>query len=199
MITSFKSSTKEIIKTLKSGGVGVIPTDTIYGIVGSALNPKTVARIYRLRKRNLKKPMIILIGDINDLKKFGIKLINNKYSILNHRTWPPKTSIIFDFPSPKFKYLHRGTKSLAFRLPTAARHSILQRRQSKKLRDFLSQTGPLVAPSANLEGEVPSKTIKDAQKYFGDKVDFYLDAGRKISKLSRLLKIVDGKIIELRK
>lgn len=176
----FKSFNQDVIKILKSGGVGVIPTDTIYGVVGSALNKKTVERIYKLRKRNPKKPMIILIGDIKDLKKFGIKF--------EQENWPTKTSIIFPCASTKFKYLHRGTKTLAFRLP-----------KSKKLRDFLKQTGPLVAPSANLEGESPSKTIKEAQKYFRNKVDFYVDAGKKISKPSRLVKIVDGKIIELRK
>ncbi len=50
-------------EVLRRGGVGVMPTDTIYGIVGSALRPSTVRRIYRLRRRNLRKPMIILIFD----------------------------------------------------------------------------------------------------------------------------------------
>lgn len=45
------------ISLLKRGKIGVIPTDTIYGIVGSALNPKTVEKIYQLRKRALHKPI----------------------------------------------------------------------------------------------------------------------------------------------
>ncbi len=57
-----KKFTVEIEKILKSGGIGVIPTDTIYGLVGSALNKKAVRRIYQLRQRNPKKPLIILIG-----------------------------------------------------------------------------------------------------------------------------------------
>ncbi|MEK7138357.1 MAG: Sua5/YciO/YrdC/YwlC family protein [Patescibacteria group bacterium] len=193
----YKKNTIALVRILKSGGVGVIPTDTIYGIVGSALNQKTVERIYKLRKRNLKKPMIILISDLQDLKKFSIDVLHPTSNIL--RTWPSKTSIVFDCPQAKFHYIHRGTKSLAFRLPTSARRSQKRRRQTFNLKAFLKQTGPLVAPSANLEGEPPSKTIKDAQKYFGDKVDFYIDAGKKVSKPSRLFKIVDGKIIELRK
>ena len=182
-----KNLNQEIVKVIRQGGIGVIPTDTIYGLVGSALNKKTVERIYKLRKRNLKKPMIILIGDIKQLKKFGISLYPSGYT-LNPRAWPPKTSLIFPCESAKFHYLHRGTKTLAFRLP-----------KPKKLRSFLKKTGPLVAPSANFEGEPPSKTIKEAQKYFGNRVDFYVNAGKKISKPSRLLKIVDDKIIELRK
>ncbi|MDO8574073.1 MAG: L-threonylcarbamoyladenylate synthase [bacterium] len=183
----FKSFNKEALKIIKTGGIGVIPTDTIYGLVGSALNKKTVERIYKLRKRNLKKPMIILIGNISDLKKFQIPLLSTFYFLFS-KYWPGKVSIILPCPSPKFKYLHRGTKSLAFRLP-----------KTYNLKTFLKKTGPLVAPSANLEGKPSSATIKNAGKYFGDRVDFYINAGKKISNPSKVLKLEDNKIKVLRK
>lgn len=183
----FKSLNSKAIKILKTGGIGVIPTDTIYGLVGSALNKKTVERIYKLRKRNPKKPMIILIGQLSDLKKFGINLSLVSKKLVT-KFWPGKTSIIFKCPRPKFKYLHRGTKTLAFRLP-----------KPKKLREFLKKTGPLVAPSANIEGQPPARIIKKAQKYFGNKVSFYIDAGRFVSKPSKLIKISNSKIEYLRK
>lgn len=63
-----------LINTLKEGGVAVMPTDTIYGIVGQALNKDTVLRIYNLKKRAPEKPCIILIGDIEQLKLFSINL-----------------------------------------------------------------------------------------------------------------------------
>ena len=81
--------------------------------------------------------------------------------------WPGPFSLIFDCKSKKFLYLHRGKKSLALRVP-----------KPKWLRKFLKETGPLVTQSANL-AELPyAKTIKEAKKYFGKKVDFYFDAGR---------------------
>ena len=46
---------KEIGEDIKRGEIGVIPTDTIYGIVCSAFNKKGVEKIYKLRKRNPKK------------------------------------------------------------------------------------------------------------------------------------------------
>ncbi|TSC82584.1 MAG: tRNA threonylcarbamoyladenosine biosynthesis protein [Parcubacteria group bacterium Gr01-1014_20] len=173
----FKSFHASTIKVLKNGGVGVIPTDTIYGIVGSAFNKKTVERIYKLRQRNLKKPMIVLFGQISDLKKFGIPLKTKNYN-LESETWPSKTSIVFSAPGAKFRYLHRGGKTLAFRLP-----------KLKKLREFLKKTGPLVAPSANRQGEPTAKTIRQAQKYFGSQVNFYIDVGKLSSKPSRLIRI----------
>jgi L-threonylcarbamoyladenylate synthase len=166
------------MKILERGGVGVLPTDTIYGIVGSALKPKTVERIYRLRRRNRKKPMIILIGSIDDLKRFGVNHDSKTKEILN-RFWPGKVSIILPCPSKKFAYLHRGAKTLAFRLPA-----------KRSLREFLRKTGPLVAPSANPEGKPPAKTIREAKKYFGKKVDFYLDIGRLAGKPSKLVDLL---------
>ena len=52
----------------------MLPTDTLYGIVGSALSKRAVLRIYKLRRRDPKKPMIILIGSLDDLKLFGVRL-----------------------------------------------------------------------------------------------------------------------------
>jgi len=182
-----------ITHILRSGGVGVLPTDTLYGIVGSALKPKTVARIYRLRKRNPKKPMIILVASAADTKKFGIAVDAKTKKILS-KVWPGKVSVILRVSSrrrrmlKKFRYLHRGTGTLACRVPRPA-----------WLRNLLKKTGPLIAPSANFEGQPPAPTISAARKYFGKNVDFYADAGRLTSKPSTLIKIEKGEVIILRK
>jgi L-threonylcarbamoyladenylate synthase len=173
---------------LKNGAVGVMPTDTLYGLVGSALEKKTVERIYRLRKRNLKKPMIILIASLRDLGSFGVGLSAREKKILK-KVWPGKVSVILRCPSKKFTYLHRGLKTLAFRMPASAR-----------LRMLLEKTGPLVAPSANFEGEPPSRTIAEAKRYFGENVEFYGNARRMSSKPSTLISIdKKGGIVVLRR
>lgn len=171
---------------LKSGGVGVIPTDTIYGLVGSALKPDTVGRIYKVRKRSPDKPFIILISKLADLKKFDIQLSSDQKKFLS-ANWPGPVSVILPCPSPRFKYLHRDTKTLAFRLPS-----------HKPLRQLLASTGPLVAPSANPEGLPPAKNITEAKTYFDDKIDFY-QSGKTKETPSALVKISEsGKIEVLR-
>src|SRR5579863_2917821 len=100
-----------IIPTLKAGGIGILPTDTMYGIVGSALSAKTVRQIYRLRKRNLKKPMIILIADIRDIMRFGVMLDSNTTHIVR-KLWPGKVSVVMSVDKRvrrTLRYLHRGT------------------------------------------------------------------------------------------
>jgi L-threonylcarbamoyladenylate synthase len=170
-------------KILLKGGIGVLPTDTIYGIVASALNKKAVLRVYEIRKRNPKKPFIILISSLKVLDLFGIKLSAPARKILN-KVWPGKVSVILPCPHKKFSYLHRGAKTLAFRLP-----------DKKQLIRLLKKTGPLIAPSANLEGLPPVKTIKEAKKYFGSKVDFYVNAGKLNSLPSTLIAIKNSRVI----
>lgn len=177
---------QQVIELLKKGKIGVIPTDTIYGIVGSALNPQTVAEIYRLRKRALDKPMIILVSQLTDLKIFNIKLTKKQTEFLKN-IWPNPVSVVFPLHEEKFKYLHRGTNSLAFRIP-----------KDKKLLKILKETGPLVAPSANFAGDQPSETIAEAKSYFNQDVSFYVDRGKITSKPSTVIQLnADGEIMVL--
>src|SRR6185437_3917319 len=179
-----------VIPELARWEAGIIPTDTLYGVVGDALNQKAVERIYKLRRRNPSKPMIILIGDLRDLARFGIRPNAAAQKVLK-RVWPGKVSVVLPLPparAKKLKYLDRGTGALAFRLPEPA-----------WLRAFLKKTGPLVAPSANFEGKPPALTIRDAKKYFGTHVRFYIDMGKRTSKPSTLIKIDEGVVHILRK
>lgn len=163
------------------GKVGVIPTDTIYGIVGSAVNSKTVEKIYNLKKRAKDKPMIILISTIGDLEKFAVKFSKKQKEFLE-KNWPNPLSVILKCDSEKFNYLHRGKKSLAFRMP-----------KDEKLLEVLKKAGPLVAPSANIEGEKVAENINQAKKYFKNRIDFYVDIGELQSQSSTLIKLkLDG-------
>ena len=178
---------KKIIKILQNDGVGILPTDTLYGIVASAYSKKAVERIYKIKGRDENKPFIILISSINDLEKFEIQ---HPYKLefvrMLEKFWPGKVSVIL--PCSKYKYLHRGENAIAFRLPN-----------KKALIALLKKTGPLVAPSANQQGLMPASNIKEAKKYFGDKVNFYVAGGTLKSKPSTLIKInKNGEIQVLR-
>jgi len=176
-----KESLDEILKIitpiLKLGGIGVVPTDTLYGLVGSALNSEAVERIYRVRRRDLKKPMIVLISSLNDLKKFGIKLNLAQEKKLKE-FWPGKVSVILECKGKKFEHLHRRKNSIAFRFP-----------YDFELLKLLKKVGPLVAPSANRAGDEPATNFKEARAYFTDEVDFYVDGGKLKSKPSTLVEL----------
>ncbi len=180
-------SWKDAATILRSGGVGVILTDTIYSVVGFAMRPETVEKIYQIRKRGPKKPMIVLISSVRDLARFGISPSPKIQKILR-AVWPGKVSVILPCRSKKFSYLHRGANSLAFRIP-----------QKKQLLALLRKTGPLVAPSANLEGKPPAATITEAKKYFKNAIDFCIDGGRIKSLPSTLIAIDQNGSITVRR
>ncbi len=171
----------DVIRMLKKGGVGILPTDTLYGVVAQALSRKGVARIYSVKGRNEGKPLIILIPDILSLRKFNVTLSPEQKKYVE-KSWPGPVSIIVSCRTKQFEYLHRGTKSLAFRMP-----------KSIALRNFLKKTGPLVAPSANPQGLKPASTVAEAKKYFGDTVDFYVSGGKKTGKPSRVVSLLAEK------
>ena len=84
---------KALSSKLNAGGIAVIPTDTIYGIVARALDKKAVERLYKVRQRNPKKPCIILISAISYLKKFGITFDFLTLRLLD-LLWPGPVSIV---------------------------------------------------------------------------------------------------------
>lgn len=177
---------KKAEEVLKKGGIAVFPTDTIYGMHTPALKKDCVERLYKLRKRNPKKPFIILIPSITALKLFGIKL-SKKVTGYLEKIWPGKVSVVLPCKGEKFTFLHRGTYTLAFRVP-----------DKKEVLSLLKKTGPLVSTSVNPEGKEPAKDIKEAKKYFGNNVDFYLDEGKISSLASTLIEIKKGKVVVIR-
>lgn len=190
MITLIKdldnNSIENIGTALKNGDTAVIPTDTIYGVVTSALNKESVEKVYRIRKRSPEKPFIILINQLSDLNTFRISLSKNELNVLNN-IWPNKVSAVLPCNNEELFYLHRGTNALAFRLP-----------QDEFLNRLLKFSGPLIAPSANLEGESPAETISKALEYFSNKVDIYIDGGVIKGQSSTLISLIDEKVTLLR-
>lgn len=161
----------------KGGGIGVLRTDTLYGVVARADSEQAVERVYRLKSRNDAKSPIVLIGSVDQLFDEPNDATRREMSAV----WPGKVSIIV--PSVKAPHwLTRGNESVAYRLPG-----------SEALRQLLAQTGPLIAPSANPEGKSPAMTIDEAVIYFGNEVDFYVDGGRVDDETpSQLIRLADN-------
>lgn len=169
-----------------AGGYAVLPTDTIYGIVCDARNEPAVEGLYRIKQRTESKPFIVLLSDTAQLELFHIPW--KRYESTLERYWPGPVSIILPCTDEQFRYLHRGTHTIAFRLPA-----------KEELRELLRKTGPLVAPSANPEREPPAATIAEARQYFGDQVACYIDGGELRGAPSTIISIeTDGTIAKLR-
>lgn len=153
----------DVIEALARGDIGVLMTDTLYGVVASANNERAVEKVYEARGRDRNKPCIVLIDSLDQIWDFEI---SDQHSELIERYWPGKVSIVLPAGKSTPEYIHRGGQTVAFRMP-----------EDKELRALLRRSGPLVAPSANTAGNPPAVNIEQAEKYFGDVVDFYVDSG----------------------
>ena len=173
---------------LKKDGVVVLPTDTLYGIIASAESKKAVEYIYKIKGRNEDKPFIVLINSYKDLGLFGVKIDKEQAKFLE-KIWPGKVSVILPCMQSKFNYLHRGTKSIAFRMIGE---------KNKNLFNLIKKVGPLVAPSCNKQGDAPAENITKAKEYFNNEIDLYINGGIRKSSPSTLIKYENGKWIILR-
>ena len=169
----------EVVRLLQKGGVGLVPTDTIYGLSAKALDQSAVERIHKLKSRDSGKPLIVLISDLKMLDLLSISL---EQADLVKKYWPGPLSLEFQTPKSPV-WLHRGLKHFAIRLPN-----------HPELLELIKRIGPLVSTSANLQGQNPVHSLGEAEALFGDKLDFYINAGQLDNPPSTLAVVKNGRL-----
>lgn len=152
---------QEVIELLNTGAIGILRTDTLYGVVAKADNEQAVKRVYELKGRDETKSPIVLIA--HQVQMYDATPVKIK-QLLND-VWPGPVSVITPSVLAPL-WIRRGNSSVAYRMPAV-----------EALRRLLNATGPLIAPSANPQGSIPATSIEEAVAYFGDQVDFYVDGG----------------------
>ncbi len=168
---------RQLTQLLMHGGVGVLPTDTVYGLVCRASDPSAVAKLYEVKQR-AGKPGTIIASSAVQLEALGVGADELKRA---RPYWPGSTSIELH---DNLEYLNQGTGHDAYRVIGG----------SSALISILNITGPLLTTSANMPGEPTANTIAEARRYFDDTIDFYVDGGDMSGNLpSTLIAFVDGK------
>lgn len=172
-----------LVTAIKSGSVGVLPTDTVYGLVCSAHDEQAVQRLYALKSREMK-PGTLVAASIDQLVELGIP---RRYLVAVEQYWPGPISIVVPLGF-KLPYLHQGKGSIAVRVPS-----------DEVFRGLLERTGPLLTSSANQPGEQPAVNLDEAKAYFDDTVDFYSDGGNLSGKEpSTIIQVIDDTVEVLR-
>lgn len=180
VLTSLKDPS--LSSLLQGGAVGVLPTDTVYGLVCSTRSQTAVNKLYALKSRE-QKPGTLIAASIEQLVSIGFK---RRYLAAYEHLWPNPLSI--EVPH-HITYLNQGTGRQAVRVVGGP----------LDLLDLLNVVGPLLTSSANLPGEKPAQTISEAQAYFGEKIDFYVDGGDLgEQKPSTLIRVIDDAIEVIR-
>lgn len=177
----------EIASVLNSGGIVVLRTDTIYGVVACADDEKAREKIFAVKGRDADKKCIVLIADERQMwDKQSRAAFRKAYDAIPH-DYP--ASIIVPTGAATPPWVTHGSDRIAFRIPDT----------KPWLVKLLGQTGPLIAPSANPQGSEPAVSIDEATTYFGDAIDLYVDGGGvKTNEPSRIYDVWDERIDRLR-
>ena len=159
---------KTAIKLIKQGKIIVCPTDTVYGLVADATNKNAVGKIFKIKKRNLKKPIPIFVKDLKMAKRLA--KINKIQERILKLVWPGKVTVILRPKRNLPKGIGKPKKEIGLRIPD---HKIINQL-------LLAINLPLTGTSANISGKSPSTKIKEVisqlknQKYLPDLI---IDAG----------------------
>lgn len=151
----------ELVAMINTGAIGVIPTDTVYGLVAKAGSQPAVERLYATKPRELAPGTMIGAG-VEDFVTLGFD--SRQLGTVAHY-WPAALSVVLDGAGIAH-YLKQRREAIPVRIPD---HPALQK--------LLTVTGPLMTTSANAPGEPTSTTVQMAIDYFGKQVDFYVDGG----------------------
>jgi L-threonylcarbamoyladenylate synthase len=157
---------QEAARLLEAGELVAIPTETVYGLAGNALQPKAIANIFAVKNRPQFDPLIVHVASWRDAVQFATH-VPQQAVVLAQKFWPgpltlllPKKEIIPDLVTS-------GLDSVGLRCPNHA--------MTLQLLQQLSF--PLAAPSANPFGYVSPTTPEHVQEQLGNKIAYILDGG----------------------
>jgi L-threonylcarbamoyladenylate synthase len=158
---------KEVAKSLKEGNLICAPTDTLYGILGNALDKGVVEKVYRVKGRDLKKPLIVLFESVSQLESYGV-LIPERFKEGFKKLVPaPITFVLPLQPESPFKKVF-FRDNLAVRIP-----------DDEFLRALIKESFPLFAPSANPQGKKPAENCRECYSYFKEEISYCIEGKSK--------------------
>jgi L-threonylcarbamoyladenylate synthase len=182
---------KKAAESVKKGEILVCPTDTVYGLIADAANKKAVERLFKIKKRNPRKPVPIFVKDIKMAKKL-VYIDKNQGKFLK-KVWPGKVTVVLKRKKSKIKAYGADSKTIALRIPNYRFLNILLEKLNR----------PLTGTSANVSGYPASTKIKEIIDQFKNKKhqpDLIIDAGNLAKgQPSAVIDLTGEKIKTLRK
>jgi len=151
---------------VRSGGVIAFPTRCLYGLGADAFNAEAVARIFRIKQRSRRNPILILIDQTSRLEQLASQISPAAGRLMEH-FWPGRMTLVFKAREAVPPYLTAGSGKIGIRLPghpVAA--ALVQALQT-----------PLTGTSANLSGSPGCRRIEDLEFQIANRLDLILDAG----------------------
>ena len=156
----------EAVRVLREGGVVAFPTETFYGLGADARNETAVEKIFRIKGRNFRNPLPVIIADDGELIPL-VEEIPAAATLLMKTFWPGPLTLIFRAAPPVSSRLTGGTGKIGIRVSS---HPVAR---------FLAVglAGPLTATSANPSGGPECASADAVIRDLSDLPDVVIDGG----------------------
>ncbi len=155
-----------VAKSIESGQVVALPTDTFYGLAVDPVNLRAVDRIYDVKTRARHKPLSLLISDVAQAYALA-RNCDNAFDKLAERFWPGPLTIIVKAGSRLPLRVTANTGNVALRVPEAP-----------IARAIVDKLGlPITATSANLSGFPECTSAMSVFDQLGDLIPMIVDGG----------------------
>lgn len=173
---------------IRGGGLVAMPTETVYGLAGSALDPASIARIYEAKGRPRHNPLIAHVASLPQARELASEWPMMADELAS-RFWPGPLTLVLRRKAIVPDALTAGLDTFGARVPDHAVALAL-----------ISACGfPLAAPSANRFTEVSPVTALQVARGLGKSVDLILDAGRtRVGIESTVVDVSGGRPVILR-
>lgn len=151
---------------LEQGELVAIPTETVYGLAGNALDTKAVVKIFNVKDRPSFDPLIVHVANLKQAKELT-ECIPEKAEILAARFWPGPLTLLLKKKDFIPDLVTSGMDTVGIRCPDhLLTRTLLQ-----------SLSFPLAAPSANPFGYVSPTHPEHVNDQLGNKIQYILDGG----------------------
>jgi L-threonylcarbamoyladenylate synthase len=174
---------------LNSGGIIIYPTETLWALGCSSIFPKSVQKIYEIKKRESTKPILSLLATHEEVSKYAKNINFNISELLKNENTPP--TLIYPDCKKELSHLANKENEIAFRVSPLS-----------YIKDIINAIGnPLTSTSANISGQSAPTNFKSISQSILNSVDLILNFEIKLSgKPSTILKITQqGEIQYIRK
>ena len=157
---------REIVDSLSGGGVVVIPTDTVYGLAVLPAFPRSVDRVYALKRRPRHLNLPVMVASEKDFETLGLAVTEAAARLLRSPLIPGSLTLAMGFLEGRVPAWLEGREEVAVRIPNDLR-----------LLSVLRQTGPLLVTSANAHGSMTSESLADVLAQLDGAPDLAVDGG----------------------
>lgn len=177
----------KIVEVINNGGLVITPTDTIYGIMGDALNEDVIRRVFDVKQRPYNKPLLLLMDSFEMVENYTEELSEMERKLIN-KFWPGLVTFILKKNDKVSNLITVGNDTVGIRIPN-----------NKDLLEIIRRLKrPVISTSANITGTPVITSTKLLEKDLIDNIDYIEDGGVVNEVSSTIVRVIDNKVNILR-